>query len=149
MIYMEESFDLFLIDTNILVYAYDLKAPHNKRKIAMELIQNSWKENKVYCISVQNLAEFMFVLISKVKDLQTIKQGELIITDIVNSNNWEKISYTESTMLKAISLFNETKSHFWDALIVATMLEHGIHHIYTENISDFSHFPIKAVNPFE
>jgi predicted nucleic acid-binding protein len=147
---MKESTDLFLIDTNVLVYAYDLKDNPKKRKIALELIQKSWNDNQNYVVSVQNLAEFMFVLIGKVKDPEVIHQGELIVNDIIYSTNWKVISYNENTILHAISLFNETKSHFWDALIVATMLENKILNIYTENSSDFKKFKnINVVNPFE
>ena len=149
--YMEENINLFLIDTNILVYAYDLKeANSKKRKIALELIKKTWNDEQNYAISAQNLAEFMFVLISKVKDLEIIKQGELVVQDVINSNNWRVLYYDENTVLKAINLYNETKSHFWDALIVATMLESRIFNIFTENSSDFKKFKnINVINPFE
>ena len=45
-------------------------------------------------------------------------------------------------------IVKKLKLHFWDALIAATMIKHGIRVIYTENVKDFAKLrEIKAINP--
>lgn len=42
------------------------------------------------------------------------------------------------------------RTNFWDALIVACMLEYGVDTIVTENERDFKRIPgITVVNPFK
>ena len=72
----------------------------------------------------------------------------MIINDILNCPEFVKLIYNERTILKALSIKEEFKIPFWDSLIIATMKENGIYHIYTENIKDFNIFGIKAINPF-
>ncbi len=86
----------------------------------------------------------------KVKNPLTIAEASQIVGDICLFSRWRVMSYTSETIISAMALFEKTKKHFGDTLIVATMLEANISHIYTENISDFKSFTeIKVINPFE
>jgi len=52
--------------------------------------------------------------------------------------------------LSAIELVKLHRAPFWDALIAACMLEHGVRTIVTENERDFKRIPgIMALNPFK
>ncbi len=44
------------LDTNILLYAYDLDAP-KKRKIAIKILEEAWLEPRKIALSVQVLSE--------------------------------------------------------------------------------------------
>jgi len=47
---------------------------------------------------------------------------------------------TQSVVLRALTLCGEhsvRRQHYFDAQIVAVMLEHGLVRIYTENVGDF------------
>jgi predicted nucleic acid-binding protein len=137
----------FLIDSNVLIYAYD-NSDIKKCETAKRLLEKCWKGEITYAISSQNLAEFFVVVTRKVPHPIDAKQAEHIISDITLFTQWNILSYNEQSILKAIQLSPQS-AHFWDALIVATMLESGIFNIYTENVQHFSPFKgIRAVNPF-
>ncbi len=143
----DQTRPVFLVDTNILVYAYDAtdKKKHQKAK---ELLEQCWERKKKYVISVQNLAEFLVVITKKVPFPLSIEDAEKIINDIIHFTHWKVLHYNQETLLKGIALYKKSKKHLWDAMLAATMLEAEINHIYTENTADFANFEnIIVVNP--
>lgn len=146
---MNEATKIFLIDTNILVYAYDT-TDSRKHKIALQLLEKCWKKEIQYAISAQNLSEFFIIITRKVPHPLPVAEAEIIIQDICAFSGWMVLHYTKHTLQRSIQLHKETGTHFWDALIAATMQEAGIAHIYTENEKDFKLFEnITVVNPFK
>ena len=144
---MKEITNNFLIDTNLLVYAYDT-TDEQKHKAARSLIEKCWKKRTKYVISSQNLAEFFMIATKKIPNPIKIEEAEQIVNDICSFSCWKIINYTESTLKKAIELYKKDKKSFWDSLIISTMLENGITNIYTENIKDFRDFEgITTINP--
>lgn len=136
-----------LVDTNILVYAFDSSEREKFRK-ANELFKTAFYGEKQCAVSNQVLAEFFHVVTRKIENPLSLEDASLIVKKIVESRNWTKINYTADTVGKAVALAGKTP--FWDALIIATMLENGITDIYTENVSDFSKtHSIKASNPLK
>ncbi|HLD88748.1 MAG TPA: PIN domain-containing protein [Candidatus Nanoarchaeia archaeon] len=146
---MKESTEtLFLVDTNVLVYAYD-RTDQRKHHVAALLVEKCWRREVTYAVSIQNLAEFFVVMTQKSKVLP-VEEAQQIIKDILEFSNWKVFNYNSKTLQQAISIFKHKQRHFWDALIAATMTENGVLHIYTENVSDFKEFEgIHAVNPFK
>jgi predicted nucleic acid-binding protein len=60
------------------------------------------------------------------------------------------IDRNAGTIMKAMEIVESARAPFWDALIAACMLEHGIEIIVTENEKDFKKIPgITVVNPFK
>ena len=139
----------FLIDTNVLVYAYDT-ADEKKHIRAKSLLALCWQNKKRYAVTLQNLAEFFSVVtIKKPKSISPVLASQ-IIDDILSYPQWKTAHYSTHTLQHAIHLQRETKIHFWDTLIAAVMFEQGITHIFTENVAHFNRFPgIIAINPFE
>jgi len=136
-----------LIDTNVLVYAYDSFAGKKHSK-AKELLKKAWEE--VAIVSLQNLCEFFVVITKKVEKPVSIKQAKGIVEDIIYSKEWIIIDRTSETIVNAIELTESANVHFWDAIIAATMLEFGIKDIVAENVKDFSKIKqIRANNPFK
>lgn len=79
-----------------------------------------------------------------------VEQAESIVQEILGSEKWCVLDRQKDTVLHAIELVKLHRAPFWDALIVACMLEHGIHTIVTENERDFKKIPgITVVNPFK
>lgn len=147
--FMSATTELFLIDTNILVYAYDSTDKH-KHARAQALFEKCWKKEVAYAISSQNLGEFFIIITKKVPHPLSIDEAEQIVNDICAFSEWKVLHYTENTLQQAIKLYKTKKKHFWDALIVATMREAGITHIYTENEDDFNLFEnITIINPLK
>ena len=136
--------ELFLMDTNILVYAYD-KDETEKSGKAKGILAKCFLGETDLAISNQNLAEFVYATTRKSK--LSFDQAIVNITDIFTSTTFKKISYTAKTVISAIEIAGEFKMPFWDSLLAATMRENGIFNIYTENVKDFKMPWIKAVNP--
>lgn len=137
------------VDTNIIVYAYDLSEPQ-KRKVCKELLKTGFMEEKQLCISNQVLAELAFVLHKKIQKPLPKKEIKEIVSEITQAENWKKINYNNETVLKTVDALEEKEASFWDALIAETMKENNITAILTENTKDFDKIAgIKTINPFK
>lgn len=137
----------YLVDSNILIYALDASEGEKHEMAVAFMEEASFGGNAV--LSTQNLAEFYVNITSPKKgkglpeDISTQKLEELAET-------FETVSYGTETIIEGARLHREHKTHFWDALLAATMLENGIRTIYTENTKDFAKVPgIKALNPLK
>jgi len=137
-----------LIDTNIFAYVFDAKEPR-KRRISRELLAKCWRGEVRYAVSVQNLAEFAVVVTEKVSHPMPEHDVQNFISTIVSFDGWTKLSYSGSTIQKALEIRSGHSLHFWDALIVATMQEHGICCVYSED-RDLKRVPaISVINPYD
>ena len=136
-----------LIDTNILVYAYDVSEPA-KHTIAKDLLVQIWKTGGgVVC--VQNLMEFFVVITRKVAAPIPINEAKTIIDDMLKSDRWKVIDRDIHTFLDAIELVSQYHVHIWDATIAVSMKENGITEIVTEDHGDFGKIPgIQVIVPF-
>jgi len=142
------SDEICLIDTNILVYAYD-ESEGKKHEICKRLIDECWRLRDKYSISIQNLSEFYVVITKKIENPVPMKMAKEIIEDIIEFQNWILMDYDPRTILSAIELNMVYKVHYWDALIAATMRENKIFSIYTED-GDFKNIPwLNVINPLE
>lgn len=74
---------LRLIDTNILVYAYDISEAE-KNSLAKSILQEVWGQSGGV-VTLQNLAEFFVVVTRKVEHPLSIGEARTIISDILNS----------------------------------------------------------------
>ncbi len=137
-----------LIDTNILGYVFDAdSAP--KRAVSRNLLERCWNGEMTYAVSVQNLAEFAVVVTEKVASPMPGPAVRQFIGTILGFGGWRVISYRGSTIVSALEIKEQYGLHFWDALLVATMREHGISRIYTED-KGFAKVPgCIPVNPYE
>ena len=129
-----------LIDTNILVYAYD-ENETKKRQIAKALLLECWKGKKKIAISTQNLAEFINV--SKKIHLDK-EEAILIVNEILGWPFWDVISYNKNTLKNAIN----NDLDIFDSLILEIAIENNLSIIYTENTKHFKTNKIKIINPF-
>lgn len=135
-----------LVDSNILIYSITEDDKEKKIK-AKEIITELLQKNEL-TISIQNLAEITRVCREKIKNkindenliqyFQELRQGSQII------------KYDENTIINAIKTSTRYNIHFFDALLVTTMLENDIRTIVTENTKDFEKISnLKIINPFK
>ena len=140
------SGELALIDSNILTYVFDADEP-DKQRVCRELIGDCWNRKRKYAVSVQNLSEFYVVVTSKIKTPIPKKIASEFVSSIVKFHNWKVINFDADTVLSAIEINMAYSIHYWDAVLAATMKEHGIFSIYTED-QHFSKIPwLVAMNP--
>ncbi|HLI46754.1 MAG TPA: PIN domain-containing protein [Geobacterales bacterium] len=137
----------FLVDTNILVYAYDTSEGEKHTK-AKEIVEKVWKKGGG-AITIQNLAEFVFVVTRKVKNPIPISEAKKITEGIINSAKWRILDRNIDTFLKGIELYEGSQIPFWDAQIVSVLLDNGIKKIITED-TDLEKIPeLQVINPFK
>ena len=140
--------DVFLVDTNILVYSYDASEP-DKQRICSILLKKCWAQETSYAIALQNLSEFYVVVTKKIDNPLSKEIAKNIINDIIEFNNWQVLELNETSIITAIDLSIKYNIHYWDAILCATMKQNGITNVFTENTKDFGKIPwMTAVNPF-
>ena len=137
-----------LFDTNVLVYAYDV-SEKAKRQVARALLDEVWDQGGGV-IALQHLSEFFVAVTGKVRRPISVASARTIVSDIARSSRWLVIDRHVRTMMTAMDLVARVRAPYWDALIAACMMEHGVHTIVTENERDFKRIPnITVINPFK
>ncbi|MBI4529805.1 MAG: PIN domain-containing protein [Deltaproteobacteria bacterium] len=140
--------EMQLIDTNILVHAYTV-SDEKKHRVALPIVEKVWAGEEA-ATALQNLCEFFFVVTRKVSKPISVTAAEATVEAILASSRWRVIDRKPETVREAIELVKVNRVPFWDALIAASMLEHGINTIVSENEPDFKRVPgISAINPFK
>ena len=140
--------DLSLVDTNILVYAYD-QSEKKKHEIAKELLKKCFEGKIKYALSTQNLSEFFVEIIKKIEFPLSKRDVSEIIKEIIEFDNLIILDIKPNTIISAVEISNKHDMSYWDSLLAATMKENGITEIYTENEKDFKLPWVKVVNPFK
>ncbi len=136
--------EIYLVDTNIIVYAYE-REDCERKKNSLKILEKCFKKEIILALSNQNFAEFSCVALKKLKlDSNIVKK---IVKDISDFSGFKKINYKRKTIISAIEISEKYNMSFWDSLISATMIENGILNIYTENIKDFKIPFLNIVNP--
>lgn len=137
-----------LIDTNIFGYVFDTREPE-KQKIAQDLLARCWRGETGYAVSMQNLAEFAVIVTEKVARPLPDATVREFIKNITAFDGWIKVGYSGDTIIEAVKIRSTYAIHFWDALLIATMLEHGITTAYSED-RHLANVPVvHVINPFE
>ena len=141
--------DSVFFDTNLLVYSYEKKSDR-KCTVCRDFVLDCFARKVHLAVSNQVLAEFFSVITTKSESPLTIGEAKKLILLITSSSAWDKLNYTTQTVIRAAALSDEHGLSIWDAFIAATMLEHGITTIYTENEKDFKKMPgITVINPLK
>lgn len=133
-----------LVDTNVLVYAYDKTSQRHLQ--AKAVLEEVFRE-RTGVLSAQNLAEFCRVMTQKIPRPLSHEQthnNALELTAV-----FKVVSYDERIVLEALRLSEIHHIHYFDALLAATMAAHQLHVIVTENEKDFRKIPwLEVHNPF-
>jgi predicted nucleic acid-binding protein len=137
--------DRYLVDTNILVYAYDRAEPVKMEK-AQQLLQ--WLEwNAVGVLSTQVLGEFFWIVSRKLATPLPLKECALRLESFLRS--WPILLITPLVLLEAARGTTEYQLPFWDAQLWATAKLNGVFKVLSE---DFSHQSwiesVQFINPF-
>ncbi|RYL97868.1 PIN domain-containing protein [Sporolactobacillus sp. THM7-7] len=113
-----------LIDTNILIYAWD-QAETVKQQKAIDTLEHF--RNQLY-LSVQNLSEFTAVMMKHRCDPEWLHRTIRQFAGVMNI-----LPLTQSEILNAIKAVNQYPMHYWDAQIWAVARSNGIDSIFTED----------------
>ena len=134
---------MFLLDTNILVYAWDSKDVR-KRNIARTLVRRALPGEGI--VSQHILGEFSAVLLHKLKPRPAIA-GVLAALDSISAIQLAPAG--SGVVRRAIEASQTYGIHFFDALVVASAERAGCSQIYSEDLKNGQlYFGVELVNPF-
>lgn len=135
-----------MVDTNVLVYAYDLSEPE-KRQTALTLIRTLATEGRMV-VSVQSLNEFYNTVTNPRKPVRISHIDALTaIESIIAAATI--VPMTVDIVRRALYGVERYQFSFWDALIWAAAREWGISTLYTEDFSAGATIEgVRIVNPF-
>jgi predicted nucleic acid-binding protein len=137
--------DKYFVDTNILVYAHDLK--HGaKYERARALVQKLW-ESESGVLSTQVLQELCVSLRRKVARPLSAEGTRKVIEDYAS---WEIVVKTAESVMQALEIEERYKISFWDALIVQAAGSCRVEAIYSEDLADGqSYGDVRVINPLK
>lgn len=130
------------LDTNILLYAYDLDAP-KKRSVALAIIEQAWLQPGRTAISVQVLQEFH---VNFVRRGRTAAEAASLIADF---SLWPIIDNTLPVFRLGLSLQTRWQLSLWDAMILAAAQTSGARELITEDLNHGQDYDgVRVLNPF-
>jgi predicted nucleic acid-binding protein len=118
------------VDTNVLVYAYDVTAG-DKHGRARALLEDLW-DTREGCLSVQVLQEFFVTTTRKIPKPLEAPAAAQIIKDLAL---WHVHAPAARDVLAAIDLHQQTGASFWDAMIIRSAQELGCQTLYSEDLN--------------
>lgn len=130
------------LDTNILVYTDDRRAPE-KEKVALDLLEQCRSE-ATGVVSTQVLQEYFSTATGKLKIPPEVAKRK---TKIFSRFNLVVLEVKD--ILAAIDLHRLHKIAFWDGLIVRAALRSGCSVLYSEDLQAGRKIDgLEIVNPF-
>lgn len=118
------------VDTNVLVYAYDLTAG-DKHERARALLTELWDSGEG-CLSVQVLQEFFVNVTRKVPKPLDAGAAKAVIADLVY---WQVHQPGPPDVLAAVDLHRRTGVSFWDAMVIRSAVTLGCEVLYSEDLN--------------
>jgi predicted nucleic acid-binding protein len=138
--------DKILVDTNVLLYAYDQGEPVKQSQAAAVL--DRLASMRLGVLTPQVLAEFFVNATRKVQRPLTVEQAYDRIQNYLLS--WEILDLSGSIILEAVRGVRTYQMAYWDAQIWASARLHQIPLIFTEDFNVGAVIEgVRFVNPFE
>ena len=139
---MNESSDLFSLDTNLLIYAIDGQAGI-RHQLAKLIIEHAVSSN--CCLTLQAVSEFYYAV---------TREGVLPREEAAaQADDWLRlfvcVAASASSVRTALTDAADGWASYWDALLVATAREAGCAVMLTEDLADGTDFGgVQIHNPF-
>jgi len=122
--------DKVFVDTNVIVYAYDIDAGE-KHRVAAEIMKDLWRTG-LGTISTQILQEFFVTLTKKISapmDISVVRET------VRRLSKWDVLLIDVDTIIRATELQERYKYSFWDSLIIAAAIAGGARTILSEDLA--------------
>jgi len=135
---------MIFLDTNILVYVYDLDEK-SKRQIAKAILTDCWN-NRSGVISTQVLQEFYVTLTRKLSSKLPASEARDVVSDFLS---WSIYQIAPTDIGEA----SEIEDHgytFWDSLVITDARNSSAEVFYSEDMQD-GHMlgDLKIINLFK
>ncbi|MBM3935092.1 MAG: PIN domain-containing protein [SAR202 cluster bacterium] len=122
----------FLVDTNIVVYAYD--TGEGEKQVRAQAILTQLEELALGSLSVQVLGEFFNTATRKLDFPLSQSQAEQRLFNFVD--RWRVFDLTPATVLEGVRGARRYQLSYWDGLIWATAKLNGARCVLSEDFSD-------------
>jgi predicted nucleic acid-binding protein len=122
----------FLVDTNVLVYAYD-PGDATKRARAITVVDQLGSQQRG-ALSAQVLSEFFVTVTRKIEPPLTVEEAGQSVTNYMRS--WLVYEITARAVVEAIRGVRQHQLSYWDSLIWATAKLAGVSTVLSEDFSD-------------
>ena len=130
------------MDTNILLYAYDLDALA-KRSGAMGIVEEAWRQPERIALSVQVLQEFH---VNFVRSGRPVAEATLIVGDF---SSWIVIENSLTLFQRGLWLQSRWQISLWDAMILAAAESSGARELLSEDLNHGQKYGlVSVINPF-
>jgi predicted nucleic acid-binding protein len=137
--------DRVLVDSNVLVYAYDRAAAAKQRQAVKVLDHLVTTSSGV--LSTQVLGEFFVTVTRKIAYPLSLREAEIRLHNLLRA--WPVIELTALIVLEAARGVREHRFSFWDAQIWAAAKLNQIPFVFSEDFSDGRVTEgIQFINPF-
>ncbi|SHJ52913.1 PIN domain-containing protein [Desulfofundulus thermosubterraneus] len=134
-----------LVDTNILVYAYDSANPR-KQQISLEILDRL-AFSRTGALTVQVLAEFVVAVTRKIAEPLDFDAVQKSVEHYLRS--WIVFDLTGMIVLEAVRGVREHKFSYWDAQIWAAARLNQLSLVLSEDFSSGTTIEgVTFVNPF-
>ena len=142
---MTNGSSAFLVDTNVLVYAYD-PTDEEKRERAIEVLE-SLGTRQLGLLSSQILGEFFVTVTRKIPTPMTEAEAEHSVMHYARS--WITYDLTKSIVLEAVRGLQRYRLSYWDSLIWATAKLNDVPNVLSEDFNDGALLEgVRFLNPF-
>jgi len=136
------SGDAFTLDTNILVYALDVRAG-DRHRLAINIIDQAVQLDCL--LTLQSVSEF-FAVVTR-KRLIDVTGARAQAEDWLTM--FRTVSASARAVRVALAAAANGQASYWDALLVATAAEAGCGTILTEDLADGTLLHgVRVLNPF-
>ncbi len=141
-----------LLDTNILVHAYNKSSPHQKQ--ASKIIRQAIKGEIEAYLTAQVLYEFFAVVTDpkRVEAPMKLDEAADLCLELCGCREIRKINPSMLTSYEVFKLVKElklTRGRIFDCILAVTAKENKIGVVWTENIVDFEKYSfLEILNPF-
>jgi len=123
--------DKVFLDTNILVYAYDISSG-SKHDVARNIVADLWNF-RTGVLSIQVLQELFVTVTKKIPKPLDVKTTRDIVRDFLL---WEVVDNDGELMMAAMDVQMKYHYAFWDSLIIAAAIKSGASILMTEDLNN-------------
>jgi len=140
-----------LLDTNILVHAYNKASPYQKR--ASDVIKKAVQGEIEAYLASQVLYEFFAIVTNpkRVEHPMSLDEAADLCLDLWECREIGKVNPTSLAPMEVFKLAREmklSKGRVFDCALAVTAKENNLEIVYTENVDDFKYYSfLKAMNP--
>ena len=123
--------DKAFIDTNIIIYAYDVTAG-KKHETARIIITDLW-DSGLGVLSTQVLQEFFVNVVQKIPKTVDKQKAKEIVRDFLKCHDFVN---TGDSIIDAIDICLRFEYSFWDSMIIEAAIKGGATVLISEDLQD-------------